>query len=40
MSSEVELIKSRILPSEIIAKKILLKNRGGVGYVRGKLGDW
>ena len=33
MSSEVELIKSRILPSEIIAKKILLKNRGGVGYV-------
>ena len=33
MSSEVELIKSRILPSEIIAKKVQLKNRGGTGYV-------
>ena len=33
MSSEVELIKSRILPSEVIAKKVLLKNRGGTGYV-------
>jgi len=33
MNSEVELIKSRILPSEIIAKKVQLKNRGGTGYV-------
>ena len=33
MSSEVELIKSRILPSEIIAKKVQLKNRGGTDYV-------
>lgn len=33
MNTEVKLIKSRVLPSEIIAKKVLLTNRAGRGYV-------
>ncbi len=33
MNSEAQLIKSRILPSEIIRKKVNLKSKGGTGYV-------
>lgn len=33
MNSEAQLIKSRILPSEIIGKKVNLKSKGGTGYV-------
>ena len=33
MNSETQLIKSRILPSEIIGKKVNLKSKGNNGYV-------